>query len=107
MGYALQGLLATLGLPQAEVFDLPVRSSDIHKVIEHMHGRLEQAFDSWFYFDPQPYPLSAYKGVVKNLFYHREGVASPAVIEGDVRTLPATLEAIAARGGGEIPKPLR
>lgn len=106
-GKQLEAVLSRIGLPAAEVFDLPVHSSDMHKVVEHTHSRIVDAFEDWFYSNPKPYPLAAYKEVIKLLFYDDPGVAAPNVIEGDVCTLPLTLEAIAAVEGREIPKRLR
>lgn len=104
-GASLEGVLNAVGLPKAEFFDLPTRSgSDMHRVIEHVHARLVSAFETWFARDPQPYSTQYYKAVLAQLFYTCPQVASPAVIEAAVRTLPAVLAQVALQNGGEVSK---
>ena len=96
-----------LGLPAHQRFPLPVRSSDIHKTVEHTHARLGAAFERWYYADPQVYPVAAYKGVLEQIFKTDPGVASAATIMKDVCTIPGLAAMIIARGGGEVPKEFR
>ncbi len=100
-------VLQALGIPKAQHFELTVRSSDIHKVIEHTHARLVGQFEDWYYIDPQPYELSVYKGVLEQLFYTRYEVASAEVIMEDVQSMPGTLAKVISAAGGEIGKPWR
>ncbi len=94
-------------LRATEIFDLPVRSSDIHKVIEHTHARLVKSFYKVYDSNLQSTPISFYKDVLRNHFYTNPWVASAKVIRGDVESLRATLHKIVEKKGGEIPKPMR
>lgn len=102
---ATEELLQALGLPRSRFFFLPTRSGiDLHRVVEHMFGRLQQAFESWYAHDPRPHPVATYKAKVKELFFECPTIAQPEVIEADVRKLPWVLMTVAAAGGGEVPK---
>ncbi len=100
-------VLEALGISQADHFELPVRSSDIHKVIEHTHARLVIKFEEWYYYDPQQYELRAYKVVFERCFYDAACVASANVIMKDVLSIPRLAAKVVAERGGEVPKRFR
>ena len=103
-----EAVLQAIGLARCEVFDLPVRSSDIHKVVEHAHGRVQEVFNRWFYNDPTPYEIRGVKNMVLGAVYEPQyKVTPPEVIAPDTDSLIATSVGIAVRAGGEIPQPLR
>jgi hypothetical protein len=106
-GTPLSQVLASIGLGDTEKFNLPVHSSDIHKVIEHTHARLVGSFCKLYESDIQPQKVGEYKSILRKLFYTKSSIASAKVIHGDVMSLRATLEKILENQGGEIPKPLR
>ena len=107
-GEPLDAVLRSAGLPRAEFFDLPPRSGvDIHRIIEHVHARLVGLFGAWYCSDPQPYAVEAYKTVLQQIFYSFPGVASPEVIEAEVRKLPPVLQEVIAKSGGAVSKPFR
>lgn len=106
-GKEARSVMAALKWDAADIFQLPVRSSDIHKVIEHTHSRLVRAFDDWYYVNLTEYPLSKYKEKLEELFYHDPSVASASVIFDDVNSLPHTYRQVVERHGGEIPKAFR
>ena len=80
--------LRALGLPDAEVFPLPVHSSDIHKPVEHTHARVVTSFESEYYDDPQPHTLATYKDRFKGKFESDPSVARAEVIAADVHSRP-------------------
>ena len=102
-----QSVKAALGWGDADVFGLPVGSSDIHKVIEQAHSRLVWAFHEWYYNNLTEYPFSVYTEQLGELFYNAPSVASQSVVLGDVYSLPSTYRKVIERGGGEIPKAYR
>lgn len=107
-GASTEDVLRRAGVPRDEFFDLPTRSGmDIGRTIEHVHGRLQQAFENWYSKDPQPYTVQGYKGVLQFLFFTQPSVAGAGVIEADLRALPATLMRCAVLNGGEVEKPYR
>lgn len=106
-GLSALSVLEATGWTEADLFPLPARSSDIHKVIEHTHARLSEAFHKWYYNDRRLHSLRRYKVVYEEFFYTDPAVASADVIMGDVVGLTATLLKIAQAKGGEIPKKYR
>lgn len=99
--------LASLRLTEAEVFPLPAHSSDIHKVVEHTHARGVRSFEAQYYSDPRVLSVPTYKRMFQEAFEKDPSVASPEVIEADVRGLVETMAAVGVKKGGEIPKRLR
>ena len=106
-GTKAEAIKAALQWDDAEVFQLPVRSSDIHKVIEHTPARLVGAFQRWYYDNLTECPLSEYKRKLEELFYKDPSVASPDVIRADVESLPYTYRQVVEKQGGEISKAYR
>lgn len=102
-----QALLERMGMAAAERFPLPVRSSDLHQLVEHTHARLVAAFEKWYHYDPQPYDLRDYKAKLEHLFYNDPTVASPGVIMENMKHLPETCRQVKAARGGKIPKKWR
>ena len=99
-------VLEKAGIRKQDFFDLPPQSGrDIHRVVERVHARLVQQFEMWYYDDPQPYSVQAYKDALKHLFYNCPAVASAAVIEKEVRELPGVFAAIAKVKGDYPPHP--
>lgn len=88
-------------------FPLPAKSPDMHKVIEHMFGRLKPAFKDWMYHHPAPRTAVEYMAAVEHLFWHDPAVAAKDVIEKDVASLHGTYEQVIQAKGGLIPKPWR
>ena len=41
--------LATVGIADDMRLELPECSSDMHKVIEHVHGNIQREFDEWLW----------------------------------------------------------
>lgn len=81
-------------------FELPANSSDIHKVIEHTHGRLVKVFQDWLYADSTKYSLPTYKTALEQIFYKWDSVASHTVIDKDVKSLPALFAEVVRLEGG-------
>lgn len=77
-------IMHALGLTLQDHLMLPSHSCDIHRVIEHTHARLVDAFQRWLYVDSKAYNLDTYKRALEFLFYHGNGVAAASVIESDV-----------------------
>jgi hypothetical protein len=77
-------VMCALGLTLRDHLMLPTHSCDIHRVIEHTHARLVDAFQKWMYDDSTAYNLDTYKRALEFLFYHGNGVAAASVIESDV-----------------------
>jgi hypothetical protein len=97
-----------LQLEAPDHFELPSNSCDIHRVIEHTHARLVAAFNDWLYHDPSDMlTMDDYKRKLEELFYNDPSVASPAVIMGDVATLPELYEEIISKEGGWAAKAFR
>lgn len=106
-GLSALSVLEAMEWNEADIFPLPARSSDIHKVIEHTHARLTEAFHKWHYNDRRLHSLRRYKVVHEEFFYTNPAVASADVIMGDVKGLTTTLLEIAKAKGGEIRKKYR
>jgi hypothetical protein len=103
-----EDVLRWAGVSRDEFFYLPTRSGiDIGRTIEHVHSRLQHAFENWYSKDPQPYTVQSYKGMLQFLFFKQPSVAGAGVIEADLRALPATLMRCAVLNGGEVEKPYR
>jgi hypothetical protein len=101
-------VLPALQLEAPDHFELPSNSCDIHRVIEHTHARLVAAFNDWLYHDPSDMlTMDDYKRKLEELFYNDPSVASPAVIMGDVATLPELYEEIISKEGGWAAKAFR
>jgi hypothetical protein len=89
---------------------LPPCSSDMHKVIEHVHARLQAKFQDWLLSYPGDKPsIAECKAKVEELFWHHESVAKGGRERGcvgpvckDVDTLPDTYRAI-LRANGSYP----
>ena len=90
-------------MPRDAFFDLPTGSGmDIGCNIEHVHARLQQAFEMWYSEDPQPYKVQPYKGVLEFLVFKQPSVAGAGVIEANVRDLPSVLMRCAMRMVGRL-----
>ncbi len=99
-------VLEQAGLSKEEHFDLPPKSGrDLHRVIERVHARLVSAFERWFASDLQPYSVQTYKDVLQTMFYCDASIASPGVIQAEVRALPAVMAAICGLAGDYPPHP--
>lgn len=100
-------ILERLGIVGDVRFPLPAKSPDMHKVIEHVFGRLKPQFRDWLYHHPAKREVAAYMAEVERLFWKVPAVAGKDVIDGDVQSLHGTYEKVIAAKGGEIPKPWR
>ena len=99
--------LSMVNLHATNIFDLPVRSSDIHKVIEHVHARLLKSFYKVYESNVLSAPMTVNKELLGNPFYTSPSAVSAKVIHGDVESLRDTLQKIVEKQGGENPKPRR
>lgn len=75
----------------------PAQSPDLQKVVEHTHGRIQQRWQRELRGDGQKVlSMPKYISRLRKIF---EEVATPAMVEADVRSLPATYKAVIAAKG--------
>ena len=96
--------LATVGIADDMRLELPELSSDMHKVIEHVHARIQYHFDNWLWdFDGGKPKVEDCKEKVLQIF---NDLISQESIKADVYTLHKTYHAIIKADGGYIAKSL-
>lgn len=97
--------LATVGIADDMRLELPALSSDMHKVIEHVHARIQYHFENWLWDYGEGKPkVDECKEKVMEIF---NNVISQESIKADVYSLHKTYKAMIAANGGYIAKSLR
>lgn len=81
------------------VVELPARSPDLHRVIEHVFGYVSNAFNQHLWYNPSCDSLAKYKAAIIRVF---KEMVTPAAISADVKGLKALYDAV--RKGGKWPK---
>lgn len=90
--------LTQAGIQPGDRFDLPSCSSDMHKVVEHVHGWLQGRMQKWLEdMDEERLTVEACKAELERLFYQVLTINS---IAADVATLKDTYRAIIRAEGG-------
>lgn len=90
--------LRQAGIEPRDRFDLPPCSSDMHKVVEHVHGWLQARMQKWLEgMDEQQLTVDACKQELARLFYQVLQIKS---IADDVASLKDTYRAIIRADGG-------
>jgi hypothetical protein len=96
--------LAKKGVPRlfpgksVKFWELPAYSPDIHKVIEHVHGTVYNAFKKQLIeCDSRPETWEPFFGMVKAAFLEHVTTAS---VRGDIASLQETLKQIVEAKGG-------
>lgn len=98
------------GFRESDRLELPPCSSDMHKVIEHVHARLQEKLQDWLleYGGEKP-SIQECRAKVEELFWRDAGVAKGGKGRGwvgpvwkDVDSLPKTYKAI-LRAQGHYP----
>lgn len=85
-------------------FFLPVKSPDMHKAVEHVHGFIETKHNAWRRgMWPQKPTVQQCMDKVESLFYSYP----PSAVQADIDSLPETYEAIIHNAGLYPPKPFR
>lgn len=93
--------LTKVGIEAEDRFELPELSSDMHKVVEHVHAWLQAGMQRWLEGkDPDKITVDECKAELKRLF---EQQLKKESIEKDVDSLKATYKAVIAHQGGYIP----
>lgn len=96
--------LATVGIADDMRLELPELSSDMHKVIEHVHAKIQHQFDDWLWGYGEGKPkVDECKEKVLQIFTH---LISQKSIKADVHSLHKTYTAIVKANGGYIAKAL-
>jgi hypothetical protein len=85
-------------------FPLPKYSPDLHRVIEHTHGRAVLAFRKWMYDNPKKHSVAKYKEVFEQLY---RGCCSAKSIASDVAGLPQLYAYVADNDGDWAPACMR
>ncbi len=94
--------LTEAGIHPKDRFDLPPCSSDMHKVVEHVHGWLQGRMQKWLEDkDEEKLTVQECKAELERLFKHELKTES---IAADVATLKDTYRAIIRAEGGYPPK---
>jgi hypothetical protein len=92
--------LAQMGINKKHRFPLPELSSDMHKVVEHVHAWLDFHMQRWLLKQNRAtITIDACKQQLEHLFYN---VLTKESIQKDVRSLAQTYEAIVLAGGGHV-----
>jgi hypothetical protein len=97
-------LLSKLGWTAEMQVTLPRYAPDLHRVIEHAHGRAEQRFRRWMYHNPRNFTTEEYKQKFKEIFMQTN---TAAVVKADVAGLHCVYEAVYMNGGSWAPSRLR
>ena len=97
--------LATVGIADDMRLELPECSSDMHKVIEHVHANIQREFDEWLWgFTTGKPTVQECKDKVEEIFTQ---VVSSDSVKSDVYSLHKTYDAIIKANGGYIAKTFR
>lgn len=97
--------LEDVGIEEEDRFPLPELSSDMHKVVEHVHAWLDAQMQKWLE-EKEGEKLTGQQCMneLVRLFEHGYPLES---IQKDVKSLKATYQAIVAAEGGYIHADLR
>ncbi|WIA23049.1 hypothetical protein OEZ86_009964 [Tetradesmus obliquus] len=94
--------LSTIGIEDEDRFYLPELSSDMHKVVEHVHGWLQGRMQKWLALqDKATLTVAQCKAELMRLFTQELDISS---IQKDVRTLKDTYQAVVDAEGGYVKK---
>lgn len=95
--------LERVGITSSMRLELPPLSSDMHKVIEHVHAQVQRKFDDWLWdYEGQGPTAQECMDQVEAIF--RQQITTESIFR-DVHSLHATYAAIiAAEGGYPAPK---
>lgn len=96
--------LKRLKINKAQYEETPARSPDFHKPIEHLFGRMKNAFQSWLHSHPNARTTEEYMAKLEELF---QQCATKEQIDADVESMIHTYDAIVKCQGGWISKSLR
>lgn len=97
--------LASVDITDDMRLELPELSSDMHKVIEHVHGHIQREFEKWLWgFEDTRPSVEACKQQVEKIF--REQISIDSVCK-DVHSLHKTYKAIIKAAGGYPAKAFR
>jgi hypothetical protein len=92
--------LSTVGINPGDRFELPELSSDMHKVVEHVHAWLQARMQEWLESkDDEKVTVEECKQELRRLFEQELSVEG---IRRDVHSLKATYQAVIDREGGYI-----
>jgi hypothetical protein len=97
-------LLSRIGFSSEQQAPLPPYAPDLHRAIEHAHGRAVALFNKQLYRDPVQRNMLEYKVMFEKAF---RAANSPAVIRWDVAGLPELYTWVAQNGGCWAPKSMR
>lgn len=89
--------------PDADLNTIPPHSPDIHKVVEHPLGPFNKAWYKEFSMDRKCTTCESSMALASRILRRH----SAAAIHKDIKTLPATLQAIVNAGGDWAPPALR
>jgi len=93
--------LTKVGFTAADRFELPELSSDMHKVVEHVHAWLQRKMQQWLEEqDGQKVTVQQCKAELTRLF---EQELTTESIKQDVASLTATYQAVIDHRGGYVP----
>lgn len=97
--------LSTVGITADLRFELPELSSDMHKVVEHVHAWLQSRMQKWLgEHEGSPLTATQCKEKLMQLFMEELSISS---IQKDVRSLKATYQAVIDHAGGYVPARFR
>lgn len=89
-----------MGIEEEERFELPELSSDMHKVVEHVHACLQAKMQLWLEDkDDEKITVEQCMAELIRLFEHEVKLQS---IRKDVKSLKATYQAVIDHSGGYI-----
>lgn len=93
--------LTEVGIMEEDRLELPELSSDMHKVVEHVHAWLQFRMQQWLETkEDSKLTVEQCKAELERLFYQELSVES---IKRDVHSLKATYQAVIDHQGGYIP----
>lgn len=92
--------LTKVGIMEEDRFELPELSSDMHKVVEHIHAWLQAHMQLWLEEqDDEKLTVEECKAELTRLF---EQVLTKEQIAKDVKSLKETYQAVIDRQGGYV-----
>jgi hypothetical protein len=93
--------LSEVGFEPEDRFELPELSSDMHKVVEHVHAWLQARMQLWLEDkDEERLTIADCKAELQRLFEQELKLES---IKNDVKSLKATYQAVIDHEGGYVP----
>lgn len=94
--------LVKVGFKEKDRFYLPELSSDMHKVVEHVHGWLQREMQRWLMTqEKRTLTIANCQQQLEHLFYN---VLKKESIQKDVLSLADTYEAVVLAGGHYVAK---